>query len=97
MGERGGRERGSERGRWRLVAQILEVEARVGVSGRHVWEWETLHMRRNGCETKGRRGVLRRKSGRQKSSCRVVLVVEGLARSRSRNDVCGRDVWNKQS
>lgn len=51
MGERGGREGGSERGRWRLVAQILEVEARVGVSRRHVWEWEALHMRRNGCET----------------------------------------------
>lgn len=38
MGEGGGREGGSEGGYLGLVAQILEVQGRVGRGGSHIWK-----------------------------------------------------------
>lgn len=52
MSEGGVREGSSERGSLGLVAQIREVQGRVGRAGRHIWKRQILHVWRDGGEGK---------------------------------------------
>lgn len=58
MSEGGGREGSSEGGSLGLVAQILEVNGRVGRAGRHIWKGQILHVWRDRGEGERYRGTM---------------------------------------
>lgn len=78
MSEGGGREGSSEGGSWGLVAQIWEVQGRVGGAGGHIWKRQTLHVWRDRGEGK-RCGATMRGYGARQTGSWWVLVGEMLS------------------